>query len=171
MSIEFDLRAVYSALDVARHERGLTWTAVAREINARFKDSAVRPISASTITGLRTKRVVEGDGVLQMLLWLGRSPESFLPNRNGHSAPNERLPQIPSTQILRFDAQKIHAALDAQRVDRGLSWREVADAIGGVSVPSLTRLANGGRVSFPDVMRIVGWLERPVAAFTRGSSV
>jgi hypothetical protein len=47
-------------------------------------------------------------------------------------------------------------------------WREVAAEIGGVTAASLTRLAHGGRVGFPDVMSIVEWLARPAASFTRG---
>lgn len=33
-------------------------------------------------------------------------------------------------------------------------------------VPSLTRLAKGGLVGFPAVMRMARWLECPVARFT-----
>jgi len=35
----------------------------------------------------------------------------------------------------------------------------------------LTSLADGGRVSFPSVMSLFAWLERPAASFTRKSIV
>jgi len=60
--------------------------------------------------------------------------------------------------------------LDAQRTARGLTWPQVADEIGGVAPGGLTRLANGGRVGFPEVMRIFRWLGRPAASFTREAS-
>src|SRR5262245_43837407 len=77
---DFSLAALYEALDDVRNARGISWAAVTREINARFCDvPGHRAIAASTISGLRDKDMVEGDGVLQMLVWLRRSPESFVP--------------------------------------------------------------------------------------------
>lgn len=107
---------------------------------------------------------MEGDGVLQMLRWLGRTPESFVP---GWEGPQQTLPQVTSSQVLRFDARAIYSALDTQRAERGMTWRQVADEIGGFNAPSLTRLTKGGRVVFPGVMRIFRWLSRPAAHFTR----
>jgi hypothetical protein len=77
-----------------------------------------------------------------------------------------------------FDIDALYAALDAERVSREMSWSEVVRAInslfknvteiGGINPAGLARLANGGRVGFPDVTRIAEWLGRPVARFTRG---
>ena len=78
--MEFDVDALYAALDAQRQARGLTWAGLAREINRQFERVPVRAISVSTITGMRKRRVIEGDGVLQMLRWLGRTPESFVPD-------------------------------------------------------------------------------------------
>jgi hypothetical protein len=80
------------------------------------------------------------------------------------------LPHVESDRILRFDAVAIYKALDAQRATRGLSWPQVAREIGGIAPGSLTRLANGGRVGFPEVMRIFRWLGRSAASFTREAS-
>ena len=146
----------------------MSWVAVTREINDLFRSVPARPISASTVTGMRGRRVVEGNGVLQMLVWLGRTPESFTSGRDRVALENEILPRVGPSQILRFDTQAIYAALDAQRAERGMLWREVAAEIGGVTATSLTRLAHGGRVGFPGVMSIVEWLALPVASFTRG---
>src|SRR5262245_40509974 len=69
---EFSLHALYVALDAQRCARGLSWRQATREINRDVERQAVHPVSASTITGTRTKAMAEGDGVLQMLLWLNR---------------------------------------------------------------------------------------------------
>lgn len=159
---DFDVRALYDALDAERQSRGLTWTQVARAMSGG--------ISPSTLTGMRDRRVVEGDGVLQMLTWLGRSPESFLPDRAGASHAHELLPDAGPARVLRFDAPALYAALDAVRVERRLSWPQVASEIGGVTAASLTRLAKGGRVAFPDVMRMVTWLGQPAVTFTHAAT-
>lgn len=156
----FDLQALYTALDAQRSRRGMSWQEVAREVGG---------VSPSTLTGLRARGSVEGDGVLQILRWLGRTPESFVP---GHPAATGEatLPRADSSQTLRFDAKAIYAALDSRRLEQAMTWPQVAKKIGGVNAAGLTRLAQGGRVSFPSVMRIFGWLERPAADFIRVSS-
>jgi hypothetical protein len=164
---DFDVDALYAALDEQRRSRGLTWAQLTREINGQFARVPVGLISASTITGMRTRRVIEGDGVLQMLRWLGRAPEAFVPGTEPWTAANAALPVVAQGQILRFDTPAIYAALDAQRTGRGMTWTQVARDIGGCSAASLTRLAGGGRTAFPDIVRIAGWLGRPVASFTR----
>jgi hypothetical protein len=79
MSVQdFDLKALHSALDAQRQARGLTWAQASGEINRVGSWPARHPIATSTITGLRTKALAEGAGVLQMLRWLGRAPESFM---------------------------------------------------------------------------------------------
>ena len=74
---DVDLRALYEALDEQRRARDLTWAGVTAGVNRHR--TQLRPIAQSTITSLKEKRSVEGDGILQMLLWLGRTPESFVP--------------------------------------------------------------------------------------------
>jgi hypothetical protein len=162
---DFDLRALYEAIDARRRERDLSWTAVAREVN-RFR-TTLRPISASTITSLREKPVGEGDGILQMLLWLGRTPESFVPGIADAEGDGFRLPTVTTGQILRWDTRALFSALNAQRLERKLTWAEVARDIRGFTPGMLTRLAKGGRIGFPRVMRLVRWLDRPAAGFTR----
>ncbi|MBI1796961.1 MAG: hypothetical protein HYR74_07905 [Candidatus Eisenbacteria bacterium] len=166
-SLDFSLVALYEALDAQRETRGLSWTQVTREINRQSQRLSAHPISQSTVQGIRTHSVVEGDGVLQMLLWLDRTPESFMPGHRG-SEIGARLPQVPPKQILRFDTPKLHAALDARRTAERMTWEQVAGEL-GIGASTLTRLAAGGRTTFPDVMRMVGWLGRPAAEFTRAS--
>ena len=162
---DFELKALYGALDQQRRARGLSWAAVTREIN-RFKTGG-HPIATSTITGLNSKTVAEGDGILQMLLWLRRTPESFVPGVKEADSEHFRLRAPGNGRILRWDTRALHSALNAGRQARGMTWREVASQIGGFTPAMLSNLAKGGRIGFPGVMRIVGWLDQPAATFTR----
>ena len=166
---DFDVAGLYAALDAQRSSRGMSWQQVAREINSLFAHAPVKPISPSTIIGTRTGGIVEGDGALQMLRWLGRTPESFMPEHLVAAEAGSNLPSLGQNQILRFAAPAMYSALDAQRMERRLTWPQVASEIGGFSASSLKRLEKGGRVAFPSVMRIVRWLGRPAASFTRAS--
>jgi DNA-binding phage protein len=67
----------------------------------------------------------------------------------------------------RFDAQALYAALDAQRCERGMSWRQVA-LEAGVSASTLTRTKQGGRLEVDGMLAMVRWLGRTVESFTRG---
>src|SRR5262245_5408391 len=53
---DFDVAALHSALDSRRAERGMSWKAVAHEVNRADNRYGVHPISASTISGLKNKR-------------------------------------------------------------------------------------------------------------------
>ena len=165
---DFSLRELYAALDAQRQARGLSWAQAAREITARTHVLAPRPIGASTITGTRTRRNAEGDGVLQMLRWLNRTPESFIPGVPEPREMSTRLPAIPTDKVLRFDTRKLHAALDAKRIEKKRTWVQAAAEM-GLSAGMLTHLANGGRTGFPHVMRMTRWLGRPAADFMRAS--
>jgi len=161
---DFDLDALYAALDAQRQARGLTWSQLGREINRQIESAPVRLISVSTITGMRKRRVIEGDGVLQMLRWLGRAPEEFVPGGAGPVAAP--LPVVQQGQILRFDTAAIYARLDERRRAQGLTWAQVAREVGGLGAAGLSRLAKGGRTSFPDIIRIARWLDCTVATLT-----
>jgi hypothetical protein len=167
-SPDFDLSALHAALDAERRARRLSWQELAREVSQQFAGVPVPPISPTTFTGLATRTAAEGDGVLQMLRWLGRSPESFVPGYQSPSGHDETLPSVATNQLLRFDTKALYAALDARRAEQRLSWVEVAAAIGGVNAAGLTQLSKGGRTAFPLVVRLTRWLGRPVADFTRG---
>lgn len=167
---DFSLRALHAALDAERRSRGISWAQATREMNGRSRP--VRPsrhaLSASTVKGIGTRRVAEGDGVLQMLRWLGRTAESFMgryPEPKDARAP---LPQVPEWRMLRFDTKKIHAALDARRIEREMTWAQVAKEI-RTSASSLIHLSKGGRTAFPQVMRVLRWLNGTAAEFTRFS--
>jgi hypothetical protein len=161
---DFALRALYRALDQRRRERQLTWSALAAEVNRHR--TTLRPIAVSTIKGLETKLNAEGDGILQMLLWLGRSPESFVPSIAHPDAERNRLPDLKRGQILRWDTPALYRALDLRRREDGLTWPDIARAVG--STPAmLANLQKGPRTNFPQVMRLVSWLDQPAVTFTR----
>jgi AraC-like DNA-binding protein len=166
---DFNLRELYAALDAQRQSRGLSWSQATREMGPESRTTRARRISTSTVIGTRTRAVMEGDGVLQMLQWLNRTPESFMPDRGESQLAGEPLPQPAPHQTLRFDTKTIYDALEAQRADRGLSWKQVA-AEAGLGASTLTRLSRGGRTAFPHVMRIFRWLSQPAAQFVRVSN-
>lgn len=168
---DFSLIALHETLDAERKARGMSWSAVADDISARYRDvPGVRPIAASTLTRLATRSVAEGDGVLQMLLWLDRTPESFVPGFRGADAVQFRLAVPGPARILRWDTRALFTALDHHRQSRDLTWRGVAMEIGGATPAMLTRLVDGGRTGLPQVMRAIAWIGQPAASFTRASS-
>jgi transcriptional regulator with XRE-family HTH domain len=66
--------------------------------------------------------------------------------------------------VKRFDSKALYAELDAERERRNLSWREVALEI-GVSVSTITRTQNGGRMEVDGMLAMVAWLNLPVETF------
>jgi hypothetical protein len=162
---DFDLQSLYSALDAQRQTRGLTWAQATREINDVGPTPQRRPIATSSITGLRTKALAEGAGVLQMLRWLRRAPESFMRGLAPTLAASN-LPAADRREVLRFDTRRLYEALDSRRRAHGLTWQRVA-AETGVAESHLRGLAKGGRTAFPGVMRLTRWLELPASQFIR----
>jgi len=162
---DFDLQSLHSALDAQRQARGLTWAQATREINDVGPTPQRHPIATSTIAGLRTKALAEGAGVLQMLRWLGRAPESFVRGLPPALAASG-LPAADRREVLRFDTKTLFEALDSWRRARTLTWREVAIET-GVAESHMRGLAKGGRTTFPGVMRLTRWLDLPASQFIR----
>ena len=69
----------------------------------------------------------------------------------------------------RFDSKALYTALNAQRDARNLSWRELAKEI-GVSVATITRTQEGGRMEVDGMLAMVNWLGVPVETFVRDES-
>ena len=57
----------------------------------------------------------------------------------------------------RFDVAALHAALDAQRRTRHLTWKNVADE-SGVSASTLTRLSQGRQPDVNSLAALTAWL-------------
>lgn len=124
------MNALQAALDDERRARGLTWNELSAAISEPFKNTPSIPISMGTLRSMPAKRSVTSTVVLQVLRWLRRTPESFLVGGQTQ-APEEELPEAGPGQILRFDTAAIHAALDATRRERGMTWTKVAREIPG----------------------------------------
>ncbi len=163
----FDMQALQAALEEARLARGLSWSELAAEINRAFAGTPSIPISVSTLRGMRKKSSVTSAVVLQVLRWLGRTPESFLVGFSAGASEEEQLPEPGSGHVLRFDTRAMHEALDAERARRGMKWKEVANKLPGFSENMLKNLATGPLIGFPRVMLILQWLGQPAVRFVR----
>lgn len=64
----------------------------------------------------------------------------------------------------RIDVGGLYAALDAERIARGLSWRQMAKEI-GVSPSLLSRLGNDLRPDADGFATLVSWLNMPAEQF------
>jgi hypothetical protein len=166
--IDFDIAALFDALDSQRRNRALSWPGVARELWDQSADLNARrgdpPISASTITGMLKLRDTTCQHALFMLRWLGRAPESFMPGSTAD--PNKTaLPSVGPDRRLRWDLQKLYDALDSQRRERGLTWPQLAHELqctpSQISGIKRARFAIGMRLA----MRIVTWLDRHARDF------
>jgi hypothetical protein len=166
----FDMRAFYAELDEQRRSCGLNWTKLAAEINRPFESTPSIPLSPGTLRDMLKKRSVTSAVVLQVLQWLGRTPESFLSGPTRSASPDEKLPEAGQDQVLRFDSRAIYDALEQDRRRRGLTWQRVADELPGLTPSMLTNPASGPLIGFPRVMIITQWLGRPAATFVRSRS-
>jgi hypothetical protein len=157
--MKFDPKALTDAVDAERRARGLTWAALSRQVH----------VSTSTIKGMADRRWgVELDGVLGLTRWLGRTVESFA-GGDGGPAPNP-ADFRPAPPFLRFDTRALHAAVDKQREERGITWNDAAREIwpdGPWGADQLKKLAKGGRTDVSSALAIVEWLGATISAFTR----
>jgi hypothetical protein len=121
---EFDLAALADAIEAERVARGLTWKQVTEEVRPAVAPArpGEHPMSTSAIASMRRKGPANSAIVLQVLLWLGRTPESFLA-ANTSARPDEVLPPREPGQVLRFDSRALHAAVEERKRERGLSWQ------------------------------------------------
>lgn len=63
-----------------------------------------------------------------------------------------------------FDIGGFHAALDAQRVAKGLNWKEVS-VQSGVSASTLTRISQGRRPDIDGLALLLAWSGLDAADF------
>jgi hypothetical protein len=171
--IDFDIGALFDALDSQRRDRALSWQGVAQELwdqsaalNARRDD---HPISASTLTGMVKRRDTSCQHALFMLRWLGRTPESFMPGSTA-DAKRTALPIVGTDERLRWDLQELYGALDSQRRERSFPWPQLAHELqctpSQLSGIKRARFAIGMRLA----MRIVTWLDRPARDFIHAAN-
>lgn len=164
----FDCDALYAALDTDRRDRGLDWFPLAAqlwqqssELNAQRTSD--HPLCGGAIMRLPKRKAISCQHALFMLRWLGRPPEEFLTGPVV-DVGGARLPEAGSGSRLRWDLPELHAALNAQRQDRDLTWAALAELIG--CTPSrLTNLRTARYMDMDLAMRVTQWLGRPAAAF------
>ncbi len=70
----------------------------------------------------------------------------------------------------RFDVMALHAAMDAQRRSRQLTWKDVATE-SGVSASTLTRLSQGRQPDVNSLAALTAWLGMAADCFMRNDSV
>lgn len=63
-----------------------------------------------------------------------------------------------------INVKALHAALDAARAERGLSWRQTAKEI-GVSASTISRMANGLNPDVTAFVAMTTWLPMKAEAF------
>jgi cyanate lyase len=150
----FDRPALYKALDKQRAALSLTWAQVARQIG----------IATGTLTATAKPGLMETDGMLAIVRWLGCAPERFIHSSDGMPVPEPP----PATDFRRLDTNALHAALDRKRRSRDLSWKELAEELGPqFNASMLTRLEKGGRIGVHLLVSAAGWLNQHVNNFTR----
>ncbi|MGH3731829.1 MAG: hypothetical protein ACRDVC_00370 [Acidimicrobiales bacterium] len=164
---EFSVANLYQALDVQRLARELSWRQVAdeiwdmsRELNSRRRD---HPISPATLSGMRSRGATSCQHAMFMLHWLGRTPESFLV---GDLSPLDApLPRVGSDRRLRWSLPQLYEAMNAQRIERGLTWSALAKIL-RCSPSQLTGLRTAKyATNIILAMRITQWVARPSADF------
>jgi hypothetical protein len=170
MLARFDMKRLHATLDAERRVRGLSWSELTNEINKPFEGTPSIPISIATIRGMPNKSSVTSAVILQALRWLRRTPESFLAGHEAAPKAEETLPDPGPSRILRFDTKALYAALEAERSDRGLTWKQLAGELPGFTDSMLTNLSTGPLIGFPRVMILTQWLRRPAASFVRSHS-
>jgi hypothetical protein len=164
----FDCGALFNALDAQRRDRGLGWYELADELwlqsadlNARRKTD--HPLCGGAVYRLRERGATTCQYGLYMLRWLRRAPEDFLTGPV-IDVGDVRLPEAGPESRLRWHLNETHAALNAQRRERELTWAALAEEL--ECTPS--RLTNFRTARFADMdlaMRATQWLGQPAAAF------
>jgi hypothetical protein len=166
---EFDIQALFAAVDARRRDEKGSWPALAtaiweqsRVLNARRTD---HPISPATI-----RKLAEGSGLscqhaLFVLRWLEVPLETFIavPQPGTAGVP---LPLADQAHRLRWNLRKLYGTrINAARAARGATWQQAADRLHGT--PSqltglrTAKFATGVRLA----MRIRQALHRPAADF------
>ena len=163
----FDVRALNAVVEAARRAGDLTWPALVAEINQPFAGTPLdtdQPIhhQRDRKEELRNQRGCTPNPPLARKI-----AGEFLAGGNTESAAGEKLPEPGPGRILRFDTRAMHTALDAEPAKRGLTWKQVADELPGLTPSMRTNLAAGPLVGFPRAMVLTQWLGRPAASFVR----
>lgn len=164
----FDFAAFVSAFDAKRRNLELGWYDFADELwDMSSELNAIRtndhPLCGGAVSRLGTRGEASCQYSLYMLRWLGQAPEEYLTGPVIDVGPRQ-LPEAGPDQRLRWDLNQLHTALNAQRLERGLTWAALGQEIG--CTPSrLTNLKTAKIADMGLVMRVTQWLGKPAAEF------
>jgi len=162
--VDFDVLALWQALDDRRQEREVSWRQVMEEINSASPEMpSIHPMSYSTVQNIRKRRAATCQHALALIRWLDCPPERFL---TGQSVVQPKpLPIAPPDRRPRWDIRLLADALDSKRRERGLTWKNLAQQLdcNASQVSGLRNRRYG--ISIVLAMRITQWLRRPAADF------
>jgi len=165
---DFDVQALYLALDEKRQVLDLSWTGVARALWDQSSQLNERdnfhPISPSTIKSMIKMGDTSCQHALFMLRWLNCGPEVFVQGSKW-DPEDVGLPEAGKEHRLRWNLKRLYQELDAQRVDRHLTWAQLATEL-GCTPSQLTGIkAAKFAISMILAMRITAWLGCPAKKF------
>jgi hypothetical protein len=151
---DFDVIALWEAVDSQRRAREMTWNKVA---------TTLAWMSRSTMDRMRERGTATCNHVLPMIQWVGRTPESFTVDPEG--AVHELLPDPRGRWRWWWNHHDLASAIDAERHDRELTWHQVADEMGVAveGVRGLPKLRYGPPIGL--AMIATRWLQRSAASF------
>ncbi len=66
--------------------------------------------------------------------------------------------------VRRFDSAQLYEAMDTQRHAREMTWRQISETI-GVSVSTIKRTREGGRMEVDGMLNMADWVGRSVEDF------
>jgi hypothetical protein len=167
----FDGPALIKALDSQRADRGLDWAQLAEELHGQSAELNAQLLDHGLCPGalVRTARraTMSCQYALILLRWIQRAPEHFL------SGPvvdvgDARLPEPGADSRLRWNLGELHAALDAQRRERGLTWAALAAEL-DCTPNRLTNLRTARLADMDLAMRVTQWLGQPAARFVHAA--
>ena len=151
---DFDVIALWEAVDEQRITRDMSWNQVAKTLAW---------MSKSTMDRMRERGSATCNHVLPMIQWVGRTPESFTVDPEG--AVHELLPDPEGRWRWWWLHHDLAAAVDRQRVDRSLTWDEAAAEMGVpvAAVKGMTKLRYGPPIGI--AMISARWLGRSAVSF------
>jgi hypothetical protein len=152
---DFDVIALWEAVDEQRRARDMSWHQVTKTL---------RWMSQDTIARMRTTGSSTCNHVLPMIQWVGRTPESFTVDPDG--AVHELLPD-PGERRWRWwwRHKDLVAQLEAHRNDLGLTHKQLAAELGVAKSPAamMKRLRYGPPIG--TAMIVTRRLRRSAASF------
>lgn len=163
----FDGNAMIRVLDDQRAGQALGWTELADELWQQSSELNAELADHSLCQGALIRTVKRGtmscQYALPILRWIRRPPEDFLTGPVVDVGPVE-LPAAGPDRRLRWDLPQLHAALNKQRQERGLTWVTLAEELD--CTPSrLTNLRTARLADMDLTMRVTQWIGQPAATF------